>query len=149
MNTNFLIRNYQPSDYQEITILWEKTEISNPKRCDTSEVIEKTLQCGGKFFVLVDIEKNLILGTSWLTNDGRRIYLHHFAVLPEYQGKGLSKPLMRESLRFAKQQQMQIRLEVHKNNVKALNLYKKYGFAYLGEYETYIIRNINEINENR
>jgi ribosomal protein S18 acetylase RimI-like enzyme len=40
---------------------------------------------------------------------------------------------------------MHIKLEVHKDNVKALGLYKKAGFGYLGDYHVYIIRDISAI----
>jgi ribosomal protein S18 acetylase RimI-like enzyme len=93
------------------------------------------------------IEKNsdAIVGTSWLTVDGRRTYLHHFGINSDYQGNGLSKILLDASLKLAKTYGMQIKLEVHNDNVKALGLYKKAGFTYLGDYHVYIIRDISII----
>jgi len=88
-------------------------------------------------------EKKNIIGSSWLTSDGRRLYLHHFGIIPEYQGRGLSKLLLEESLAFAKEIDQQIKLEVHQNNNIAKNLYTKAGFKYLGDYEVYIIRDIS------
>ncbi len=57
-------------------------------------------------------DKGNICGTSWMTNDGRRILLHHFGILPEYQGKGYSKILLKESLRYVKKTGLQVKLEV-------------------------------------
>ena len=66
-----------------------------------------------------------------------------FGVLTEYQGKGLSKLLLSKSLAFAKEIGLQIKLEVHKNNIIAKKLYKNASFKYLGDYEVYIIRDIS------
>jgi ribosomal protein S18 acetylase RimI-like enzyme len=65
--------------------------------------------------------------------------------LPECQGKGLSKILLKESLGFVKNNGSQVKLEVHSTNLKAINLYKKFGFKHLGEYNVYIIRDISNL----
>jgi ribosomal protein S18 acetylase RimI-like enzyme len=94
---------------------------------------------------MVDTQRNAIIGTSWLTVDGRRTYIHHFGIHTEYQGNGLSKMLLDASLKLAKSLGMQVKLEVHKENAKAIGLYKKAGFNYLGDYLVYIIRDISVI----
>jgi ribosomal protein S18 acetylase RimI-like enzyme len=88
-----------------------------------------------------------VVGTSWLTNDGRRLYLHHFAIDPEFQGGGLSKPLLRESLKIAREIGLQVKLEVHQDNERAINFYKKAGFQRLGDYDVYIIRDLSDIKD--
>jgi ribosomal protein S18 acetylase RimI-like enzyme len=50
--------------------------------------------------------------------------------------------LLDESLKFVKKKGFQVKLEVQKTNTKAINLYKKAGFEYLGDYDVYIIRNL-------
>lgn len=137
---NTFIRNYQSSDYQEIQTLWIETGLSRPERNDSLKTIEETIENGGCLILLIEKESKKIIGTSWISNDKRRLYLHHFAIKPEFQGKGLSKPLLKESLEFAKKMNMQIKLEVHKNNKKAIQLYQNYGFKYLGDYNVYIVR---------
>ena len=47
-------------------------------------------------------------------------------------------------MRFIREKGFQVKLEVHVTNLKAINLYKKYGFEYLGDYKVYIIRDIND-----
>lgn len=138
----FIVRDYQDGDFDPIAALWLATGIGKPERGDNQRVIEKTLQQGGKLLVLEEKNQHKIVGTSWITNDGRRLLLHHFGVLPEFQGKGLSHKLMKATMKFAREQKMQIKLEVHKTNTTAINLYEKYGFTYLGDYLTYIVREI-------
>jgi len=100
---------------------------------------------GGQLLLMINTDSEIIVGTSWLTVDGRRTYLHHFGIHTDYQGKGLSKLLLDASLKLAKSFGMQIKLEVHKDNVKALGLYKTAGFKYLGDYYVYIIRDISTL----
>lgn len=80
-----------------------------------------------------------------MTYDGRRIMLHHFGILPEFQGKGFSKILLEESLKYCKELGAQVKLEVHSQNIKALGLYKKFGFKPLGGHKVYIIRDISKL----
>lgn len=143
MNSEFQIRGFKDNDYNEVVELWLETDLSNPERNDTLETIHKTLKHDGAFFIMEQKATKKIVGTSWITNDGRRLYLHHFGIKPEFQGKKFSKQLLEVSLDFASKNGLQIKLEVHKENNIALNLYKKSGFDYLGDYEIYIIRNFN------
>jgi len=140
---NLQIRNYKPEDHIEVEQLWKDTEMGGSERGDDNEVIEETIRLGGKLLILEDISTGKIIGTSWLTQDGRRIYLHHFGIRPEHQGKGYSKILLKESLNFARNTGKQIKLEVHKNNIKVVELYRKGGFKYLGDYDVYIIRDLD------
>jgi ribosomal protein S18 acetylase RimI-like enzyme len=102
---------------------------------------------GGALLVMcAGEEEEKIIGTSWMTFDGRRIHLHHFGILPEFQGQGLSKVLLRESLRFVKEKGYQVKLEVHRSDSKAVGIYQKAGFRYLGDYDVYIIRDLQSID---
>ena len=140
MNLN--IRDYKPEDFEQVDRLWKDTGMGGDERGDDNKIIEQTLKLGGRLIILEDTSSGDIIGTSWLTTDGRRIFLHHFGIRPEHQGKGYSKKLLKESLEFAKSTGKQIKLEVHRTqNLRAINLYRKYGFKYLGDYDVYIIRN--------
>jgi ribosomal protein S18 acetylase RimI-like enzyme len=145
MHPGVYIRDFSESDYPEVLRLWESLGLGGAHRGDDAQVILHTIQMGGQLMLLVEKGSELIVGTSWLTVDGRRTYLHHFGIKAEYQGNGLSKILLEASLKLAKTFGMQIKLEVHKDNIKALGLYKKSGFSYLGDYHTYIIRDISKI----
>jgi ribosomal protein S18 acetylase RimI-like enzyme len=141
----FKVRDYERKDYSQVAVVWQETGISTPGRGDTAAVIAGTLKHGGRLLVLQEKSSGTIIGTSWLTSDGRRLYLHHFAITPSYQGQGLSKLLLNASLKIAKQTGLQIKLEVHRDNAKAISLYKAYGFKRLGDYDIYIIRDLCKI----
>ncbi len=139
------VREFKEEDYQDVLHIWNKTDMGGEHRGDNLDVIEDTINFGGKMFILEDDDHGII-GTSWITNDQRRLYLHHFGILPEFQGKGYSHILMEKSMEFAMDEGLQIKLEVGCNNHTAKNLYKKYGFKYLGDYDVYIVRNPEDIN---
>jgi ribosomal protein S18 acetylase RimI-like enzyme len=147
MSDIIFVRDYSQGDFKEINQLWKDTGMGGSARGDHEETIERTLRSGGKLFILENSLTKEIIGTSWLTHDHRRIYMHHFGIKPAYQGKGFARILLKSSIDFAKKSGMQIKLEVHRDNLKAIQMYKKSGFNYLGDYEVYIIRDYNAIQE--
>jgi ribosomal protein S18 acetylase RimI-like enzyme len=141
------VREYRPEDYTEVERLWSETGMGSPARSDDQQVIQKTLEMGGKLFILEEPASGKVIGTSWLTDDGRRIYLHHFGILPAFQGKGFSKYLLKASLDYAQSSGKQIKIEVHQSNKKAIHLYLNAGFNYLGDYDVYIIRDYKILDQ--
>lgn len=141
----FLIRAYEPADYEGIIHVWKVTGMGGSSRADNDVTIKESLDMGGEFLVMINTTTNKLVGTSWITFDGRRLYLHHFGINPDFQNQGLGEKLAHATLNLAKQNNKQIKLEVHRNNKAAIALYKKLGFKYLGDYEVYIIRNVKEI----
>lgn len=139
------IRDYRDEDFQDVLQLWIDTGIGDHGRGDNSTTIRTTLDMGGRLLVLEDPVSNSIIGTSWLTQDGRRIYLHHFGITPGQQGKGFSKILLRASLDHARTSGMQIKLEVHRTNEISEKIYTRSGFKYLGDYKIFIIRDYQSI----
>ncbi len=142
---NITIRDFESSDFEGLMEVWSLTDLGSTQRGDNLEIIEHSISMGGKM-LMVENTKGKIIGTSWMTFDGRRIHLHHFGVHPEYQRKGIGLLLAKESLKFVKQKGFQVKLEVHKNNNAAIELYKKLGFTYLGDYDVYIIRDLGIID---
>lgn len=145
LRTNFIIREYAEGDFKQIAELWKQTDMGNPQRGDDAALIMNTISMGGCLLILEEKKSGKVCGTSWMTFDGRRIHLHHLGILPDYQGKGLANLLIEESLKFVKTIGYQVKLEVHSANIKAINLYKKFGFSRLGDYDVYIIRDITKI----
>ncbi|NMC41647.1 MAG: GNAT family N-acetyltransferase [Bacteroidales bacterium] len=139
---DFIIRDYKQDDFREVARLWESTGMGRPERSDSNEVILRTLKTGGALLVMVEKDSGTICGTSWITSDGRRTYLHHFGILPSFQGRGLANLLMEATLEKVRDAGLQAKLEVHRSNHRAVSLYKKFGFGYLGDYDVYIKRDI-------
>ncbi|HNV52294.1 MAG TPA: GNAT family N-acetyltransferase [Tenuifilaceae bacterium] len=138
------IRDFELQDFDGLSEVWSLTNLGNPQRGDNLDIILQSISMGGKMLVAVNADDRVI-GTSWMTFDGRRIHLHHFGVHPDYQRKGIGKLLVKESLQFVKQKGYQVKLEVHQSNIAAINLYKQFGFTFLGDYDVYIIRDLSSI----
>ncbi|MFZ0471041.1 MAG: GNAT family N-acetyltransferase, partial [Bacteroidales bacterium] len=137
---------YHKGDFNEIMNLWMATGLSRPERGDDEATVERSIEMGGRMLVMcTEDPAQKIIGTSWMTFDGRRLHLHHFGIDPAFQGQGLAKGLLRESLRFVKEKGYQVKLEVHRSNNVAVDLYRKAGFEFLGDYDVYIIRDIQSI----
>jgi ribosomal protein S18 acetylase RimI-like enzyme len=134
-----VIRDYEPADFSQIEALWKETGIYTFERGDTAPIIEYCIRKGGKFLVMEDPETGKVTGTSWLTHDGRRLYLHHFAIRSDLQGKGHGRKLALASLEFARDQGCPLKLEVHGENLPAINLYKSLGFEVFENYNVYMI----------
>jgi len=140
------IRDFKSADLNGLMEVWSLTGLGSAQRGDNLEIIEQSIGMGGRM-LMVESSNGKIIGTSWMTFDGRRIHLHHFGVHPDYQRKGIGSMLAKESLKFVKQKGYQVKLEVHKDNRAAIELYKKLGFTYLGDYDVYIIRDLGIIGE--
>jgi ribosomal protein S18 acetylase RimI-like enzyme len=137
---NYIIRHFRDEDYDEVNHLWESLGLGGKHRGDNLQIIKNTLEAGGCFYILEFVPNKKIIGTAWITNDKRRLYLHHFGIHSDFQGLKLSHLLMEKCIEYGKMLNLQMKLEVHKTNVKAIELYKKYQFKSLGDYEVYIIR---------
>lgn len=141
-----IIRPYRKGDFAAIMKLWTATGLGRPERGDDETTVERSIKIGGQMLVMCEeSDSDRIIGTSWTTFDGRRLHLHHFGIDPIYQGKGLAKELLRVALKFVKEKGYQAKLEVHRSNRAAVNLYTGAGFEYLGDYDIYIIRDIQNI----
>lgn len=138
----YSVRDYTDDDFPEVERIWLATSMSSPERGDSRQTIEHSISIGGRLLLLTEEKTGKVAGTSWMTFDGRRIHLHHFAIDPQYQGRRLSKILLRESLKHCVDKGYQVKIEVHRSNIRATGLYKSMGFKYLGDYDVYIIRDI-------
>ncbi len=134
----YVLRDFAEEDFGSLTDLWESAGIGNPARGDTLESVRLTLTRGGRLVVLASGDR--IVGSAWISDDGRRLYLHHMAVRPELQGRGLGKRLMEAAVGVARERRMQMKLEVAETNAPAIALYGKYGFETLEGYRTMIRR---------
>ena len=133
------IRDYRPEDFPLVETLWKETGIYTAERGDTAEIIIRCNQSGGKFLVLEEKSSGILVGTSWITWDGRRLFLHHFAIRPDQQGQGLGRLLALKSLEFAREKNAPMKLEVHQSNHIAVDLYRSLGFTVFEDYDIFMI----------
>ena len=141
-----IIRHYRSEDYPQVIKLWKQTGIFREERGDTAESIDRCNTLGGKLLILEDPRQPAITGTSWMTYDGRRVHLHHFTIRPDLQGQGWGRALAMESLKLALEYGCPVKLEVHRDNQRAIRLYTKLGFKQIQGYHVYLNINPAEIS---
>lgn len=121
------IESFTMDDYYSIIELWKKAGI-NVGSSDTKEELEKMLNRNPNLF-LVGKEDEKTIAVVLGGYDGRRGYVHHLAVDPEYQNKGYGSALMKELLRRFKDMQVhKIHLFIEKYNRTVIDFYNKLGW---------------------
>lgn len=114
-------------NYDDILLLWKKTGISADSS-DTKEEIERMIQLNSDLLLIGKIEEKII-GVVMGGFDGRRGYVHHLAIDPEYQKKGYGKLLMDELIkRYRKKRVHKIHLFIEKRNKDVIQFYRKLGW---------------------
>jgi ribosomal protein S18 acetylase RimI-like enzyme len=88
-----VIREMRMPDHGECCELWSGTPGVRLTDADTEEAIGAFL-CRNPGMSFVAEEGNEIIGTSMCGHDGRRGYIYHVAVKPEYRGKRLGTRLV-------------------------------------------------------
>lgn len=132
------VRSLDPEIFEAITRIWLETGISNPARADDFASIQYNLDHGG-IMLLAELD-GVLAGTAWLSHDFRRLYIHHMAVSPQLQNRGIGRQLLDAALEIAKEKGWQAKLEVHQDNAAARHLYASCGFTDLEGYITMIKR---------
>jgi ribosomal protein S18 acetylase RimI-like enzyme len=80
-------------DYDEIYRLWEMSDQIGLSKADSRYGIQKFLERNpGMSYVA--IEDGKIIGAVLCGHDGRRGYIHHLMVHPDYRRKGLGRSLV-------------------------------------------------------
>ena len=78
-------------------------------------------------------EKNKSIGYVSIRIAGSNGEIGYLALIRKYQGRGLGKLLLNKALFLCKQMKCnKIYLSVRQDNIRAINLYKKYGFETVG-----------------
>lgn len=121
------ISNFSIDMYQDVYRLWEITGITLGAS-DTEEQVARVLDYNPELFLVGKVEGK-ILAVVMGAYDGRRGYVHHLAVDPEFQKKGYGKTMMEElHKRFLKKGVVKVHLFVENENESVIEFYKKMGW---------------------
>ncbi len=121
------IEQFTMEMYQEVKQLWEKTGLTLGKS-DTEEEVERALSYAQDLFI-IGKKQDKIVAVVMGAFDGRRGYVHHLAINPEYQRFGLGKEMMEElHNRFRKKKIVKVHLFIEVDNEGVIDFYKKVGW---------------------
>ncbi len=113
--------------YEDIIALWRRAGISVGST-DTKDEIERMLKRNPQLFLVGKIDKKVI-GVVMGGFDGRRGYVHHLAVDPDYQKMGYGKMIMDElTYRFRKMGIHKVHLFIERDNKEVVEFYLNLGW---------------------
>ena len=120
----------QKSDYESVYSLWMKCKNMGFNNVDDSEKgISKYLERNSKTcFVCVRNEK--VVGVILSGHDGRRGFIHHLAVDPDFRRQGIATELLRQALNALKKEEIsKVGLFVFAYNSDGNAFWEKQGFT--------------------
>ena len=121
------IEKYSMKSYAEVITLWRKAGISVGSS-DTMEELKKMYQRNPQLFLIGKINKKVV-GVVMGGFDGRRGYLHHLAIDPDYQKRGYGKIMMDALVgKFRKMGVHKIHLFIEKYNKEVVKFYSNSGW---------------------
>ncbi|MGN1383439.1 MAG: GNAT family N-acetyltransferase [Eubacterium sp.] len=124
------IRKMKISDYDEVYALWLSCPGMGLNNLDDSrDGIEKYIKRNPDN-CFTAVEKGRIIGAILTGNDGRRGYISHTAVFPDYQRKGIGRKLVESALEALKKQGIhKVNLVVFSRNAAGNAFWEKMGFT--------------------
>jgi len=113
--------------YQEIIDLWKRSGIE-VSSSDTRDEIARILKRNPDLF-LIGKENEKVIAVVMGAFDGRRGYVHHLAIDPDYQKKKYGKMMMDELIeKFHVKKAHKVHLFIEKSNKEVVDFYRKLGW---------------------
>ena len=123
-------RLMQISDYDSVYNLWINTSGMGLNSVDDSkDGIEKFLKRNPTTCFVAE-EDSKIVGVIMAGNDGRRGYIYHTAVLPEFRGNHVAKTLVENAMAALEKEGItKVALVVFEKNQNGNSFWEKIGFT--------------------
>lgn len=124
------IRKMLISDYDEVYALWMSCPGMGLNNLDDSrEGIDKFIKRNPDTCIVAEIE-NKIVGVIMVGNDGRRGYIYHTAVSPQYRRQGIAFQLVNTAMQALEQCGInKVALVVFDRNENGNAFWQKLGFT--------------------
>ena len=128
------IRIMTIDDYKKVYELWMSCAGMGLNNLDDSkEGIERFLKRNPDTCFVADVE-NVIAGVIIVGNDGRRGYIYHTAVHPQYRGRGIAKSLVDTAMTALQKIGIsKVALVVFERNEIGNEFWEKMGFTVRGD----------------
>ncbi|MFX0060291.1 MAG: GNAT family N-acetyltransferase [Candidatus Hodarchaeota archaeon] len=121
------IKTFTMEFYDDIVNIWKKAGVSVGSS-DTKGEIEKMLNQNQELFLIGKLKKRVVAVVMGAF-DGRRGYVHHLAVDPEYQNRGYGRLIMDKLMnKFRELNIHKIHLFIEKYNKRVVEFYQRLGW---------------------
>lgn len=122
------IRPMTIDDYDEIFAMWQITSKRALSSADSREQIERYLK-RNEGLSLVAVADGKIVGTVLAGHDGRRGFIHHMAVLPEYRRRRIGHALAEKAIANISSQGIEkTHIFCYQNNETGQKFWSDFGF---------------------
>ncbi|HCB95319.1 MAG TPA: GNAT family N-acetyltransferase [Ruminococcus sp.] len=123
-----IIRPMTKEDYDEVYAMWQTTSKRALSNTDSREQIERYLDRNAGMSQ-VAVADGKIVGTVLAGHDGRRGFIHHMAVMPQYRRKGIGHSLANTAIEKIKAEGIdKTHIFCYQNNETGQNFWKDFGF---------------------
>lgn len=124
------IRNTKPQDYAGAYALWMACEGMGLNNLDDSEEGIGRFLARNPETCFVAVEKNRVAGVILTGSDGRRGYIYHTAVHPDFRRQGIAEQLVERALAALKNIGIhKVALVAYARNKSGNDFWEKMGFT--------------------
>ena len=123
-----IIREMTIDDYDEVYEMWQITTKRALSKADERDQMERYLKhnAGMSQVAVVD---GKIVGTVLAGHDGRRGFIHHMAVLPEFRRKKIGHALAQTAIQKSREQGIdKTHIFCYQNNETGQSFWRDFGF---------------------
>ena len=126
--SEFIIRQYEVADRDEVIELWKQCGLVVPQN-DPNRDIERKLRVNPEWF-LVGLLEGDIVATCMAGYEGHRGWINYLAVAPRYRRRGFAAKLMREAERILRKAGCpKINLQIRTSNTSVIEFYQAIGYS--------------------
>jgi N-acetylglutamate synthase len=126
----FNIREMSITDYDEVFTLWQRCEGIGLSDSDSRENIRRYLDHnpGMSFVALID---DKVVGAVLAGHDGRRGYVYHLAVHPDYRRQDIGRSLVDRCLKILIDSGIRkCHIFIFNNNASGIEFWKSVGWTH-------------------
>jgi ribosomal protein S18 acetylase RimI-like enzyme len=121
------IREFQINDYDAVISLWQAAGLHLSSTDSQADILHKLERDPDLF--LVGVENETLVGAVMGAYDGRRGWVYHLAILPDYHGRGFGASLLAElEARLHRKGCRKVNLLIEPTNAEVQHFYERYNF---------------------
>lgn len=124
-----LIREMTIDDYEEVFAMWQTTSRRALSKADEKPQMERYLKHNAGMSQVAVLDGKIV-GTVLAGHDGRRGFIHHMAVMPEYRRKRIGHSLAEKAIEKIQAEGIdKTHIFCYQNNETGQSFWRDFGFV--------------------